>query len=300
MVGDASDTDSLVVESTDRYPSTTFKDFFDEYDRAFILPAEKEDEAGFAACLRLNHGPDHATLVERFGPFREIVMVMRTEPDGPVVGGANFLVTRIDRKVGSVVTVNLNYAFTTAGMRRRGLLRPLLARVRRLASQLEFAGAGEPLIFIEQNDPFRMTAESYRKDSAHAGTDQFDRLVIWSRVGARVLDFDYVQPALSSGKSADDTLVYAILSPDTHLFDPLILADHLERFFSISVFKGAPLTGEALSQLNYLRGSNEQLRAFNALPLLERIVARRDRFSYFAQRPTSLRKAIAMEPQLDD
>ncbi len=46
-----------------------------------------------------------------------------------------------------------------------------------------------PAIFIEQNDPLRLTAAEYAADTAHSGIDQVDLLAIWSRVGAEVLDF---------------------------------------------------------------------------------------------------------------
>ena len=43
-----------------------------------------------------------------------------------------------------------------------------------------------PVLFIEQNDPLRLTAEAYAADSDHSGLDQVDRLAIWARMGAEV------------------------------------------------------------------------------------------------------------------
>ncbi len=285
---------TLSVETTDTYPSATFDAFFAEYDKAFILPAEKEEEAGFAACLALNHGAAHAALTVRYGPFREVVLVVRDEPGGPVVGGANYIATRIELAgQAPLVTANLNYIFTTAAGRGRGYMRPLLRIVRDSIAALPFADGLAPLIFLEQNDPFRMTPEAYARDTRHAGTDQFDRLLIWARTGARILDIDYLQPGLSADQPADDTLAYALLDPPAETLDPTMLAAHLERFFAISVFKGEPLSATAASMVADLRHPGAApVRLFDPTPLLTEIAARTDRWSSWPTRPKSLRHAL--------
>src|SRR5690606_33167072 len=102
-----------------------------------------------------------------------------------------------------------------------------------------FSGAdGLPLyLFVELNDPLLMDARAYALDSEVAGIDQFDRVAVWARLGARILDFDYVQPPLSPGQSADTGLMLGVVDPPAPRLDACILGGHLERFFAISVLK---------------------------------------------------------------
>ena len=116
----------------------------------------------------------------------------------PPVGGANFIAMPSARAGAAIVTANLNYIYVDAEMREDAdNLRQLLEAVMACAAGLFQHGL--PLVFIEQNDPFRMSAESYERDTRAGGIDQLDRLRIWARLGARVVDFPYVQPALSDG-----------------------------------------------------------------------------------------------------
>jgi hypothetical protein len=106
------------------------------------------------------------------------------------------------------------------------------------------------IIFGEQNDPFRMTLSDYVKDSTAASLDQFDRMAIWRRFGSRVLDFPYVQPALSTSHQPDHTLFLRAIVRISHEnpstedelegIDPVIVREHLTRFFAVSVLKGRP------------------------------------------------------------
>ena len=216
-----------------------FERFFAAYDTAFVLPDEKEGFDGFLECLALNHGGAHARLAARFGPFREWVLV--AERDGDVVGGANFICHPVAARDGSLLlAMNLNYVFVSPAHRGRGHLRDMVEASRALA-RMSFDGdgvAGLPLLlFIELNDPLRMSAEDYARDSAIAGVDQFDRVAIWARLGARILDFPYLQPPLSAAQAADGGLMLGVLGADGDALDACVLGRHLERFFAISVLK---------------------------------------------------------------
>lgn len=216
-----------------------FDRFFAAYDTAFVLPDEKEGREGFLDCLALNHGDAGARLAARFGPFREWVLVV--ERAGEVAGGANFICHAVhDRDGRPMLAMNLNYVFVAPAHRGRGHLRDLVEACRRLA-RMSFEGGDATtlplLVFIELNDPLRMEAEAYALDSAVAGVDQFDRVAIWARLGARILDFPYRQPPLSATQSADDGLMFGVLGADGDRLDACVLGGHLERFFAISVLK---------------------------------------------------------------
>jgi GNAT superfamily N-acetyltransferase len=215
-----------------------FDRFFAAYDQAFVLPDEKEGRAGFLDCLALNHGESHVALQARYGPFAEWVLVAMAGDE--VAGGANFICHAVAGRDGAaVLAMNLNYVFVTPAHRGRGRLRDLVGASRRLAG-MSFAGADAlPLrMFIELNDPLRMDARAYALDSRVAGIDQFDRVAVWARLGARIVDFPYVQPPLSDGQAADTGLMLGIVDAPGAQLDACVLGGHLERFFAISVLKG--------------------------------------------------------------
>jgi hypothetical protein len=210
--------------------------FFDGYDKAFILPDEREEIEGFRECLALNGSYRYA-----FGRTQCELVATICDSDGELLAGANFLSTSLgEDRFATRVSVALNYVFVVPQARGRKLLHRALDAVRWLAplSVASQAAPAEVAIFIEQNDPFRMTDEAYRLDTEHSGLDQIARLAIWHRMGARIVDFPYVQPALSADQKPDDGLVYAAVAFPGDTVPAALLHDHFESFFGISVLKG--------------------------------------------------------------
>lgn len=186
----------LRVRATQRADSPLLGRFMTGYDRAFVLPDEREEIAGFRACLAMNE-----QAAARFGRRHgELVLVLEDSASGALLGGANFLATGMAQSPPGHpdVAVALNYLFVDTAQRGRGLARVLKRAVETLAPQV--AGGADtallPALFIEQNDPFRLTDAEYAADNAHSGIDQIDRLAVWARLGAQLVDFAYVQPAL--------------------------------------------------------------------------------------------------------
>ena len=242
--------------------------FFRAYDNAFVLPNEKEDFAGFAECLALNEGCAYRRLRDRYGPFREFVVVARNAEE--MVGGLNFIVfpaTDPDTRRPSL-SLNLNYIFVQPTYRRRGVLKTMVGDLASLAlalfghtNALDVPTPGQATepsptvyIFIEQNDPYRLSAQDYALDTQATGLDQLARIALWARQGAKIVDFAYVQPALAVGQAPDHNLVFAVLGARTPTLSPALLRHHLQRFFAISVLKGgAPeANAEARRQLALL------------------------------------------------
>src|SRR5690606_3894893 len=93
----------------------------------------------------------------------------------------------------------------------------------------------------------------------HTGLDQLARIGIWTRLGANIIDFPYVQPPLTADQQADPNLVLAVLGTDASALSACLLHDHLERFFGISVLKGRPPADNpaAAAQLRLLRAGCE-------------------------------------------
>ncbi|MDN5781372.1 MAG: hypothetical protein L0H23_05015 [Luteimonas sp.] len=245
------------LDIIDRPADPALDVFHEAYRRAFILPNETEELSGFQACLALNHGHAHARLRAEYGPFVETCVIARDAPGGQMVGGANLIALRHDSAGKTVLTANLNYIFVPAPARGQGWFSRLLDAVTAAVPGMLAvapADAARVLVFIEQNDPLRMDPDDYASESTHSGVDQFDRLRIWAARNARVVDFPYVQPALSEDQDPDDSLVYSVMGADGHAIDSCLLASHLRGFFGISVRKGAPLAGDraATAQLDAL------------------------------------------------
>jgi hypothetical protein len=239
--------------------------FYADYDRAFVLPNEKEELAGFRDCLALNHGEPYQALERRYGPFREIVLVARHPDTGASVGGANLIAFPVRPRESTqtpMLSVNLNYVYVVPGERRKGYFTRLARGIPEIAAAWfrvpSCDGAQDTLstlVFIEQNDPLRMSPAECAADTEYSGIDQFERIRMWTRLGARIVDFPYVQPPLSSAQRADDTLLYSVYGAAGATLSACHLHDHLERFFGISVLKGKDPYREpaAAAQLRRLR-----------------------------------------------
>jgi hypothetical protein len=297
----------LAIDATTSADDGLLEEFYRDYDGAFVLENEKEGYDGFAECLGLNAGDQYANLAGRYGPFREFVAVVRDPATGARLGGANFIIFPVSPATARelVLSINLNYVFVNAQLRRKGVFRQLMSDLPALAFRL-FAetnssdlpkaprGAREPqvYIFIEQNDPFRMSREDYDRDTELTGLDQVARIGLWSRLGARIVDFPYVQPPLSKDQDADDTLAYAVLGARDADLDACLLRAHLERFFGISVLKGADLSVEptAAAQLSDLAMRCRDNRRVPLLdgnaPVIESALAKT------TKRPATLREAL--------
>lgn len=218
-------------------------DFYRAYDEAFVLPNEKETRDGFRKCLAQNFGESRRKLAAEFGEFREVVLIAQETASGAPVGGANFICYPLTDGANRLISMNLNYIFVVREQRRKGYLRTLLDAVRHAARAL--LGDGLPvLIFFEQNDPARMDAGAYALDTRYSGMDQRQRNAIWAGLGGRIVDFPYVQPALSPGQKPDRTLLYTVLGAPAAQLSARLLREHLRRFFGISVLKGRPLDGD--------------------------------------------------------
>jgi hypothetical protein len=279
--------DLVLTASTGAYDGV-LDDFYADYDKAFILSSEKEGYDGFVRCLGLNAGRTYEGLATRFGAFREYVLTVSDVATGARIGGANLIAYPISSKraaVDAVLAINLNYVFINAASRGQGyfsrLIRDLplathdLLRATHSAElPISWSAVGAPptFMFIEQNDPLRMPADDYARDTELTGLDQLARIGIWARLGAKIIDFDYVQPALSSAQAPDKNLVLAVLGASGDGLNACLLRQHLLRFFAISVLKGGdpltdPTAGPQLAELQRLCNEGRQVNLLAAVNL---------------------------------
>lgn len=289
----------LHLRATTRFHSETFRQFFDGYDRAFVLPDEKEGAPGFKAALDLNHGAAYATLADKYGPFREICFTFHDQQR--FVGGANLFATAFRPHSGqALASSNLNYIYVDRLMRGRGYFAAMVSGLRRLVPDLfQFSSSSsQALMFVEQNDPFRLSQAQYQLDTQTSGVDQFDRLAIWAKAGALIVDHPYVQPRLSEEQSPDQTLTLSLIGEPGSGLSACVLLEHLRRFFAISVLKGSdPMedfdTGAQLIQLERLCIAGAAVQLYDPLPMLTRSRTFGDRFDLWGdRRPASLVEAL--------
>ena len=238
--------------------------FFAEYDRAFVLPNEKEEIEGFRECLALNLPPAYESLAARHGPFREFVAVAVENSEGSetLVGGASLICYPLRSETGSpVLAMNLNYLFVLPKQRRRGNLGRILHACGLLARRAFLPQGDAPtldiiplLIFMELNDPLKLDPTEYVLDTTHSGVDQLKRIGIWAKAGARIIDFPYIQPALSLAQAPERNLLLAVWGTTETELSACLLRDHMATFFAISVLKGGDLSQspDAQEQLNLL------------------------------------------------
>jgi hypothetical protein len=303
----------FIIEATTSAQEGFLKEFYSGFDQAFVLENEKETLEGFVRCLALNEGQSYSELSGKYGPFAEFILVARDPATSHRIGGANFITFLLSEpgKDTPVLTTHLNYIFINKSFQRQGLFARLVSDlpgiIFRLFAATITSKANESskhlkgvtadivrmLIFIEQNDPFRMPPEDYLEDTKLTGLDQIDRIEIWRKLGAKLIDFEYVQPQLSSDQEADRNLVLAVLGADGPNLSTCLLQAHLHRFFSISVLKGRDALddGSSAAQLALLE---EKCRAGQPIALLDVTpeVLRKAQAADKASRPSSLTQAV--------
>ena len=246
--------DGLQISTTTDPSSSILDQFFKEYDHAFILPEEKETLKGFQISMAFNANETGRSLIDLYGPFTECIMILTSGQNPECLAGANFTIFLKP----DLITVNLSYLFVSRWARGHGYMRLMIEQIRSTIRAIYKAHSDLSIfIFVELNDPHKMSSQAYRRDSQHTGLDQIERMKIWQHLGARVINFDYSQPALDDRTDPADYLLYATLSDGFKTLPASLLHDHLLSFFAISILKGKspyqdPLCLKQLSKLEHL------------------------------------------------
>jgi hypothetical protein len=97
---------------------------------------------------------------------------------------------------------------------------------------------------------------------------------MWAKLKFEIVDFPYAQPALSYAQAPDAALLYSVLASEQFgSLSPKLLRKHLERFFAISVLKGAephddPTVASQLKLLDDMAASGESIRLLDPIKWL--------------------------------
>lgn len=217
-----------------------FEKLYAIYASLFPLPDEREPPEAFLEIEALN---GRADIQARHGPWREYVTGIRESREGPLVGGNIFGVTTSPAHVafGCQASIHSIYIFLVSTARGRGAVADArrYMQSRALTTFGLDAGMGKipPLIFLEVNNPTRMTLQEIEDDTASSGFDPYQRYGFWKRNGYAPLDLRYVQPPLRSGASPVRYLdLFCTEGADA--IPAELIAAHLRAFISISVLKG--------------------------------------------------------------
>ncbi len=220
------------------------EEFYALYGKVFTLPEEREPIDGFRTVLRLTADPG---IARDFGPISERITVAVDPATGKVAGATNYVFYGYGdawKEYGFAASCQLNFICVDQDRRARGiaalLLRDLEEKLAAFAQDTVPGSPGNLFITCEQNNPRAMTAEQLTTDLQASGMDPYDRLAWWVRRGYRKLDFAYRQPPLNPGQAPCDYLDYHVRFPDgatPATLPAAILAEHLRRFFFVSVGK---------------------------------------------------------------
>ena len=216
------------------------------YELYFPLADEKESLEGFEEAVALNN----SIYQDIFGTSKEEWIVMY-DSDGHVLGGVNFAHYFVADSTSSCggekvekpfASIQIIYIFIKSEYRSLGLASVLLDRVsthvqESLSAEKIAIPQEDTYVFCEQNAPERMSQEEYFTDAINSQIDPCDRLVWWHNHGYRRLSMDYIQPALSPNSQPCTSLTLNIKS-DKNIIPGYVVAQHLRRFFTLSIFKG--------------------------------------------------------------
>ncbi|MEE4176086.1 MAG: GNAT family N-acetyltransferase [Bacteroides sp.] len=246
---------SLKPEVINRPDDPHFPELYAFYSTVFTLPDETETFEGFEATLNLNSDP---FLTERFGLHEETWLYLREPSTGAIIAGVDFstyvLPDRLRKAFGFPATNHVIYIFVKPEYRSLGVASHLLKLTEDYA--MNFTGQRGPVLFFcEQNAPELMTAEEYFHDNLNALIDQCERLKWWDRLGYKRLNFNYVQPPLNPGMEPCLNLTFNVRAGEMEEVPSELVREHLERFFSIAVFKGRDVLKDTFygRQMQWLR-----------------------------------------------
>jgi hypothetical protein len=231
-------------------PASTeaFEKFYAIYAELFPLADEREPPEAFHEIAHLNNRAD---MQARFGPWREFVTAIRERNGGPLLGGNIFGVTTSPAHIafGCQASIQGIYLFLIPEARGQGAVAdaPPYMQSQALAAFGFDAGKGRlpPLVFLEVNNPMRMTAAEIERDTASSGFNPYQRYAFWKRNGFAPLDFHYVQPPLRQDASAVRYLDLFCTAGAADAIPAELIAAHLNAFISISVLKGHAASGNA-------------------------------------------------------
>ncbi|MEK6959206.1 MAG: GNAT family N-acetyltransferase [archaeon] len=241
---------SLEPKLIDSPKSRDFHKLYKLYDTIFELPEEKTDEKGFLSILALNDSKD---FKKALGKFQEAWIYLEDPSTKEVIAGVNFDVFASGKENGIDGTVAVIYTFVKPDYRYFGLGKKLLECMENYASNFLSGKTGKDavisnarfmkniLCFGEVNDPAKLDLLKYYDDLASAKIDPCDRAVWWMKRGYRKLDFEYVQPPLSSSqKKCNYTSIY--VKSNKKSIPSSVALEHMKKFFSFTIFSSPDIS----------------------------------------------------------
>jgi hypothetical protein len=172
--------------------------------------------------------------------MRVVVAVERSGPEERVVGGASAEYYR----AGGCVLATYLYVAPSAVRRHRGHARAMLARAR---TACEALGPVQALL-AEVEWPELLASHGFAPQQVDAART---RLRFFARLGARRIDFDYLQPPLGPGKQAVPYLKLLALPPQPpdEALRPALDGFLGEFYAALARYSGQSQDGVALARM---------------------------------------------------
>ncbi len=230
--------ESLNIREINQPGDKGFPAVYNFYTSFFTLPDETESFEGFEATLKLNANEQ---MTAKYGRFKECWLYATLPGSNEIIAGINFSVYELDssykNQTSFDATGHVIYIFVKVPYRGLGIAGRLLSLAEKKASGF-WNDSLRILWFCEQNAPEKMTPKEYFADNLNALIDQCDRLIWWDKHGYKRLAFNYIQPPLNPGQFACDNLTLNVKAKDQKELPSFLVKSHLERFFTLAVFKG--------------------------------------------------------------
>lgn len=241
-------------------------------DQAFPLPDEKETLSGYRRIWDFLESPQGQEQTRKWSGVEEWVVLL--EHQGQVVGGTNFCA--IGRQSPGPMTTHGSFWFFLPPFQGKGWSKWLFGVIEQLMGRS--FGSNMVLVY-EMNDPLGMDAGKLVEDFQATGLHPVDRLAISMAWGDRVLDMEYVQPAL--GPDQEDETGLCLLVRGGEQIPADLLLRHFEAFFTCSVLKGQDpwaIQGVArqLEALEMLARQKPMINVTSARPWLDSLRERTD------------------------
>jgi hypothetical protein len=257
---------SFVFEALRREDTPRLHEIYQVYRTSFPHPDEQEPFEAFRQILDLNEDEE---VQQKFGPYRELVLAITRDGSREIVGGLVIGITTSPDHLnaGFASSVQAIYFFLDKPYRRHLTPATVKTEIRKWALETfpppEGTIDSEVAVFFEANNPKNMTIDAIEQDYDNADLDPYRRYSAWLFF-SRPLQFNYIQPALSSSKSPVRFLDLFYMGKGDGVPAPMLLR-HLYSFVSVSVLKGHDANRDA-----EFSTMAEELRALPVVPFIPR------------------------------
>ncbi|MFA4942283.1 MAG: hypothetical protein WC564_01435 [Patescibacteria group bacterium] len=236
--------DLAFLSSTNSLNLKYLDGYFKEMQKDFSFKGELPSLKAFKANLNRNYkGLDKESW---------IFVINNRQP----IACLNYDLIAINKKLycGLIIFIDVHRGYREHGLGH--LLLRLLSEM--IKSEVENRNADLLGYFAEVNDPKKMSPKELKADFKRSGIKTTERLLFWSKLGFKKLDFNYIQPSLGFGSVKYLSLIFKGSGLVKSLESPIIIR-YLKEFtaFTISNKREAARDEDLKTMAKELRSKGE-------------------------------------------